>query len=289
MPLFRRPDGVPATDVAPFRRIMPFIMRGRNESAVYFEQRLDLGKTNPFLERWNAARPDRKITVFHLFLWAAVQALGERPRLNRFVSGGRVYQRDGVWVSFSAKKKLADDAPVVVIKRRFEPGAAFAAMVDAMYADLEKGRSNEKSHVDKELAFFLRLPGPLLSFGVSVIQALDAWNLLPGSFIHPDPMYASLFIANLGSVKLEAPWHHLYEYGNIPVFAALGAAHPEPVATADGRVEVRPVSVVRYTFDERVEDGLYCVKALELLKAIVEDPESRLGAPAQLRAGGSTS
>lgn len=276
MPLFRRPDGVPATDVAPYRRIMPFIMRGRNESAVYFEQRLDLTKTQPFLERWNAAHPDRKITVFHVFLWAIVQAIGERPRLNRFVSGGRIYQRDGIWVSFSAKKKLADDAPLVVIKRRFEPATSFAAMVDAMYADLAKGRSDEKSHVDRELALFLKLPGPLLALGVSILQRLDAWNLLPGSFIHPDPMYASLFIANLGSIKLDAPFHHLYEYGNIPVFAVLGAAHPEPVATADGRVETRPVCLVRYTYDERIEDGLYCVKALDLVKQIVESPDGRV-------------
>jgi hypothetical protein len=277
MPLFRRPDGVAATDVAPFRRIMPFIMRGRNESAVYFEQRLDLTRTLPFLDRWNAAHPERKITVFHVFLWAVVQALGERPRLNRFVSGSRLYQRDGLWVSFSAKKKLADDSPIVVVKRRFEPSTAFAAMVDALYADLATSRSDAKSHVDKELSLFLKLPGPILGVGVSILRMLDAWNLLPGSFIHPDPMYASVFIANLGSVKLDAPWHHLYEYGNIPLFAAIGQIHRDPVATADGRVEVRDVSLVRYTFDERIEDGLYCVKGLDRVRAIVEDPDSTIG------------
>ena len=53
-----------------------------------------------------------------------------------------------------------------------------------------------------------------------MVRWLDSVNLLPGSFIHPDPMYASMFIANLGSVKLESAFHHLYEYGNIPLFAA---------------------------------------------------------------------
>jgi hypothetical protein len=28
--------------------------------------------------------------------------------MNRFVSGGRIYQRNDVWISFSAKKRMVD-------------------------------------------------------------------------------------------------------------------------------------------------------------------------------------
>src|SRR4051812_25737211 len=104
MPLFNRPDGTLATDVPAARRIMPFIMRSRTESAVYFEQQIDLSRTLPFLERFNAAHPTRKVTVFHVFIWAALAALHERPRMNRFVIGSRLYQREGIWISYSAKK-----------------------------------------------------------------------------------------------------------------------------------------------------------------------------------------
>ena len=44
-PLFRRPDGVPATDVPPYRQMMPYLMRRRMESNVYFDQQVDLSKT----------------------------------------------------------------------------------------------------------------------------------------------------------------------------------------------------------------------------------------------------
>jgi len=56
-------DRPAATDVPPARRIMPFIMRSRNESAVYFEQELDLTRTLPFLEQFNAAHPETKAGI----------------------------------------------------------------------------------------------------------------------------------------------------------------------------------------------------------------------------------
>jgi hypothetical protein len=268
--LFTRPDGTRVKDVAPFRRIMPFIMKSRTESAVYFEQHLDLTKTIPFIEAWNGAKPDRKISVFHVFLWAVVRALAERPRLNRFVTGSHLWQRDGIWISFSAKKELTDGAPVVVLKRRFEPTLTFSECVDLIYRDVQEGRSDRPTHVDRELALVLALPGPLLGLGVALLRWLDRWNLLPGSFIHSDPMYTSMFIANLGSVRLDSAYHHLYEWGNCPLFAALGRT--KDVVTPDGH---KRMCSVKYTFDERIEDGLYCAKGLERVKELVEDP----GAP----------
>jgi hypothetical protein len=268
MPLFRRPDGTLATDVPPTRRIMPFIMRTRNESAVYFEQELDLTRTLPFIEAFNQKHPETRLTVFHLFLWAAVRALHQRPRLNRFVVGGQIYQRDGIWISFSAKKALSDDAPIILVKRKLDPALSLLDTVRFIYGDVKEGRSDRPSHVDKELGFFLKLPGPLLQLGLAVVQWLDRWNLLPGAFIHPDPMYASLFIANIGSLKMESPYHHLYEYGTIPLFAAIG--RKKEVMTSSGP---KTVCSVKYTLDERIEDGLYCATALELLRQLVENPE----------------
>ena len=266
--LFTRPDATLCRDVPPFRRMMPFLMKGRNESAVYFEQEIDLTRTLPFLERWNATHPHLKAGVFHLFMWAVVKAVRERPRLNRFVMGNRIWQRDGFWLSFSAKKRLEDGSPIVVVKRRFDLDASFEQTVRHIYGDLAEGRSDKESHVDKELGLFLKLPALLLRVGVALLHWLDRWNLLPGSFIHPDPMYTSMFVANLGSVRLESAYHHLYEYGNCPFFAALGRT--KTVVTPEGP---RSVCSIKYTFDERIEDGLYCATGLELLKQRLENPE----------------
>jgi hypothetical protein len=273
MPLFKRPDGFLATDVAPFRRMMPFLMKTRTESAVYFEQDLDLTKTQQFIDEFNATH-EKRITVFHLFTWAIAHVLHVRPRMNRFVVGDRVYQRDAVWISYSAKKSLEDGSPIVVLKRKFDPTMSFEQTVDFIHGDVKVGRSDKKSHMDKELSFFMKLPATLLRFGVKVVRWLDSVNLLPGAFIHPDPMYASMFIANLGSVKLESAFHHLYEYGNIPLFAALGRTKLVPVVDENGTVTAKKMCSIKYTFDERIEDGLYCAHSLELLRKMIEDPKA---------------
>ena len=249
---------------------MPFIMRGKNESVAYFEQTLDLTKTEAFLQEWNA-RGGRKITLYHLFVWGVVQVLSKRPRLNRFVAGSQIWQRDGIWISTSAKKAMNDDSPVVVLKKRYEPGP-FDALVEQMYGTLTVGRSDEKSHVDQELGIFLKLPQFLLRFLIRFQMFLDAWNLLPNAFIKPDPMYASFFVANLGSLKMDAVYHHLYEYGNIPIFACIGKKEEVPAFDANGALIKKLVCKVKYTYDERVEDGLYCAAALDLLRTLVEDP-----------------
>lgn len=278
MTLFSRPDGTLAKDVPAYRRIMPYLMRSKSVSTVYFRQVLDLEKTLPWVDAWNKAGGPR-ITLFHIFLHACVQVLHERPRLNRFIAGGRIHERRGIWVSYSAKKALRDDAPIVVLKKEFNPAQDFRAMVEAMQAELKVGRSDARSTVDQELGIILALPGVLIRLIMVLQEWLDAWNLLPGVFIRNDPMFASMFIANLGSIQLDAAYHHLYEYGNIPIFATLGHMHRDVVARDDGSVGTRMVAEVKYTLDERVEDGLYCAYSLERIRELVEDPEHFLGKP----------
>src|SRR5438094_5369217 len=96
--------------VHPYRRMMSFLMRGRNESAVYFEQRLDLARTLPWLEQHGGK-------LFPLILHALAATLHERERINRFTIRRRTYQRKGVFLSFAAKKAMNDDAPLATIKR----------------------------------------------------------------------------------------------------------------------------------------------------------------------------
>lgn len=260
MPLFSRFDGDRVTDVPATRAIMPFIMPLRVNAQVFFEQELDVTQAQAFLDA-RAARGGGKATIFHVFSFAVVRTLAERPRLNRFTMGRHLYQRKRIELAFSAKKAMTDDAPVAVVKRAFDPAASFEAHVAALSGGVVEGRSTARSSTDKELGILLALPGFALHAFVGLARWLDAHNLLPRSLIAGDPLYASVFIANLGSVGLDAVYHHLYEWGNCPIFAALG------------RVRVvgdRRVCTVRYTFDERIEDGLYCARALEHLRSIVE-------------------
>jgi hypothetical protein len=272
MPLFGRSDGRLATDVPAYRRMMPFLLRGRNEAAVYFEQTLDMSQAAPWLESFNQGRdPARRATPFHLVLAALARVLHERPRLNRFVAGGHIYDRRGVFLSFAAKKRLDDDAPLAVVKREHPPGERLAALIDALADEVAAARADAPSPIDREVGALLRLPAPLLGGALALFRWLDARNLAPPAMLTRDPMYTSAFVANLGSLKLDAAYHHLYEHGTCPLFVTVGALAPTALPGAGGP-ELRPALRLRYTFDERIEDGLYCARGLGELQRLVEDP-----------------
>lgn len=292
--LWTRPDGslLPADEAPALRRFMPYLLRTRNESFVLFEQELDLSRTFRYIEALRARRapgeaaegPD--VGLFHVILCAAARAFGERPQLNRFVVGGKIYQRRHIELSFAIKKQRSDSGALTTTKLRFLPTETPQSVAEKVQAAVRFGRSDKKSRADQETALVTRLPGPLLRFLLWLQRGLDAWNLLPAGLIDPDPLYCSMFLANLGSIGLDSAYHHLFEYGTCSFFAVIGKvehrahphAHSQAHSHADGTGQVRPVVNIKYTFDERITDGWYCARSLELFRRWVEDPE-QLEAP----------
>lgn len=266
----RRSDATLVRDVPAYRRMMPFLMRTRTESAVYFDLDVDLTETEAFIDAFNRVRGTR-ITVFHVITWATVRTLATHPKLNRFTAGGRLWQRKGIWISYSAKKRLDNESPIVLVKKRFDPDHSLVEMLEEMTPQLKEHRSDKRSYVDKELDALLALPPSGLSLLMRFGKIVDSLGWLPSSFIERDPLFSSFFIANLGSVGLDAAYHHLYEYGTIPIFCVIGQTKETP-RVVNGEVLPRRTVTLRYSYDERVEDGLYAATALQTLRDIVERP-----------------
>jgi pyruvate/2-oxoglutarate dehydrogenase complex dihydrolipoamide acyltransferase (E2) component len=247
-------------------------MPRKNESIVFFEQLIDLSRTSPWIDEFNG-KGEARISVFHVVLAAIATTLHERPRLNRFVSGRSVYQRHGVWMSFAVKKGMDDDAPLSTVKREFPEDESFGAFVRSLSGNIELARSNKKSRVDKELKLAFKLPAPVLGVGLRLLDALDRRNLAPRSLLADDPMYTSAFVANLGSLKIDAAYHHLYEHGNCPLFVTVGKVEKRPMVI-DGEVVARESVQLRYSYDERIEDGFYCATSIRRIEELVSDPTS---------------
>ena len=250
---------------------MPYLMRGRNEAAVYLEHAVSLRRADAFIREWNQANPGLRIDVFHLALWAMRDLLERYPTTHRFVAGGRLYTRRGIWFSYAIKAKLETGAPLLVVKRRFDLDESFAAMVQGM-RDLEQAhRSGEAARVDTELGLLFAFPGFLRRVIMRLINVADRLGMLPASYIENDPMYASAFFANMASLGMPAVYHHLYEYGTVGIFCSLGRPVTEPGSPTSGPNRRRTMDV-RWTFDERVEDGLTCWFAIRRFAQIIEDP-----------------
>lgn len=274
MPGRWRADGDWVSDLSHTRRIMPFLMERRSESTVYFEQEIDPSVGDKFLAEFRSGPGERHATWLHLVLWAAAATLDERPRLNRFVAARRIFQRRGIWVSFSAKKAKEDGSPIIVVKKQLDPAWSFAELVRQIDTGIQEGRSPARTATDVELSLLFKLPTVVVGMIARVLYGLARRGWMPGVWLRSDPFHASLFVASLGSIGMDAGFHHLYEVGNIPIFLTLGAVRDRVRVGPDGRPEVRPVLTLRYSFDERIEDGLYCANALDRIRARLEDPRS---------------
>jgi hypothetical protein len=272
---WRRPDGELVRDLPLNRQVMPYLMRGRNESAYYFEIELALRRTDAWVREFNAAHPGLQADAFHLALWAIRECMKKYPTMNRFVAGGRLYQRDTISFSYAVKQRLQEGAPIVVVKRTFPPDESFTDLVTAVQTQVHDDRfggpTNGPSNIDKELALLMKFPGFARRIAMWGVRTGDRFGLLPASFIDHDPMFASAFVAHMASFGMPAGYHHLYEYGSAGIFVVLGRPTTDAGSPTSGPDRRRTMRVT-YTFDERTEDGFTAWRSIQYFKRMVEDP-----------------
>jgi len=253
---------------------MPYLMRGRNESCVYQETVFRIAAARAWLKGYNLAHASHA-SMFHLVAYATAQCMHERPRLNRFVSGGRHYQRREVSLAFVVKTAFRDEAAGATVKVVAPRGESFVAWSARLVALVDEARTTQRA-VDQEVNLIMRLPGPLIRGLVGLARWLDRWNLYPAFMIRNDPMYSTVFLANLGSVGISDVYHHLFEYGTTSAFGAVSEPRPTAFTELDG-VVVAPGLSVRWTFDERIDDAFSCAGGLDIIRKITEDPTRWLG------------
>jgi hypothetical protein len=268
-----RPDGE-LMDIPKYRRMMFFIMPTRNESVVYFDRFIRAEKLEAYLAE---AKTAFGANMTHALVAAIGIGLGENPRMNQFVVGRRMYRRKGRWLTFSMKrKKLDKDAKLSAVKLQMRDGETFRELCDRINGGVVEERSGKKTAADKEFDLFNVLPRPGLNVLNGLLRWLDYYNILPSFFIEGDGMYTSAFVANLGSVGMGPGFHHLYEHGNCPLFVMAGKVEDKPVIEGN---EVKPGRVLhlRFSYDERIADGLTAKFGIESVARVLEDPYHWLG------------
>ena len=101
----------------------------------------------------------------------------------------------------------------------------------------------------------------------------DRRGLMPQSVIATDPFQSSVVLANLGSIKLHAGYHHLTNWGTTSLFCIIGDMKERLFTNADGEQEMRMSVEIGLTVDERISDGYYCSRSIALLKKLLDEPE----------------
>ena len=270
-----RRDGTLVKNVPPFTALMPYLMPDKKGSAIFYEQDLDITDTLAYIKKVNRVLIKKReiLTLFEVVLCAALRAVVFRPRLNRFISGCKYYQRNQLILSFVAKREITDEGEEMNIKMPLEPDETLESLARKVKTAVKEATLGNGQENKQVVDAFAKLPHTLLKFLSKAMVWVDQHNLMPYSVTQSDPMYSTVFLANVGSFGLDAPFHHLFEWGNSPIFLAVGNVRTERILDAEGKVQERKKLRLRYTFDDRIADGVYMSKALGLVQKFVEHPE----------------
>jgi hypothetical protein len=266
-------DGRLLRTLNPFYAITPFIMRTRSDAQDYFSEEVDIDAA----ETWLHAKRDegrKDLGFLHLFMAVLVRTISQKPRLNRFVAGQRIYARNEITISLALKKKLNEDSPETTVKIRFEPTDTVFEVAEKINTAVGENKAVEvKNETDNTAKLFMLLPRALLRGAVAILRWMDYHGILPKAIHRASPFHTSAFVTDLGSLGVGPIYHHLYDFGTTSVFVAFGGKLRRRELDRDGHVIERKLIPIKLVNDERICDGHYYASAFRYMLGLFKEPE----------------
>ena len=273
-----RADGRKLRTLYPMHRVMPYIMKRRSDALNMFSESFDVTRVDAFC-RQKVKEGYTNFGFLHVLLAAYVRMLSQNPGANRFVSGQKIYARNEIEIVMTVKKEMHSSSPDTCIKVAFSPYDTIDEVYEKFNATVQSVVGNtDESGFDKLAKIINYIPGLLLRWTVKFINFLDYFGWLPRAITKLSPFHGSMIVTSMGSLGIRPIYHHIYDFGNLPVFIAYGKKRTERTLNADGEVETKRVIDIKVVTDERICDGYYFANAFKQLKRYVENPE-RLTTP----------
>ena len=270
-----RSDGRRVRTLHPMAQITSYFQWERNICSNFFEESFEI--TN--VERYIRQKRREGMTDFgitHVLLAAYVRGVARYPQLNRFVSGQKVYSRgEDIQYCMVIKKEMRVDSPDTSIKVHLNPKDTTRDVYEKLNAAVEKVKATKEldSNLDGLIMALNLIPGVFLKFTVWLLKFLDYFGLLPRFLLELSPFHGSLFFTSMGSLGIPPIYHHLYDFGNLPVFGAFGMKRKANEVLEDGTVVQRKYIDVKFVLDERIVDGYYYATFFKYFRTLMRHPE----------------
>ena len=254
--------------------IMGIIYPNRADNEAYIAERVNLEPIKAYLAKKNVEGIPFKYTFFHVILTALVKTVTLRPKLNRFYANENYYQRNKVTAGFVIKKEFSDGSEEAMALLEARPDATIDTIHEEIRQRVQATRSEQKKNTtDNSMDILNQLPRFLSKAAIRFIRWLDRHGWCPDVLIGDDPNYSSVFLSNLGSIKLRSGYHHLTNWGTCSLFCVIGEKKWTPLYDQNGLVEMQETVDLGLTVDERIADGYYYSKSIRLFKYLLEHPE----------------
>ena len=258
--------------------IIPYIMVHRHDSQNSIKTFAEVAGAENLVRRLRSEGYD-SIGILHVVIAAYIRAISQRPGVNRFIRGQKIWARNGIVVNLVAKTRMKLDAADTTLKMEFSPRDTIIDVYNKFNEAYGRVTEGGEGGGDKAARIICYIPGLIKKFTIAFLKFLDYFGLLPRAIVDVSPFHGSMFITNMASLNIPPIVHHLYNFGNVPVFIAFGAKRYQIVANDDGTVTKHRVIDIIANLDERICDGFYYASAMKLLKKYFQNPEELLKAP----------
>ena len=270
-----RSDGRRIRSLPPMAMMSPYLMVDRDASSNFFAESIEITNMDRYIRRKRReGLTDFGIT--HVLLAGYIRAVAKYPGLNRFLSGQRVYSRgEDIQYCMVIKKEMKVNSPDTAIKVHLSPRDT----ADDVYRKLKEAVESVKSTQELDsgfdnLAMVLSLiPGVFLKFVVWLLKLLDYFGLLPKFLLELSPFHGTMFFTSMGSLGIPPIYHHLYDFGNLPVFGSFGCKRRAMEIQEDGTAVQRRYVDIKFVMDERIVDGYYYATFFKYYRRLLTHPE----------------
>lgn len=268
-----RADGRRIRSTPPIDQIGPYIMVNRTGANNMFSESVEITE----LERYVRRKRREGMTGFgmtHVIIAAYVRTVAKYPALNRFVAGQKVYSRgEDICLSMTVKKELSASSPDTVIKVHLNPHDTIKDVYNKFHSQVEEAKSTPlDSNVDNTAGILTMIPGIILKFVVWLLKTLDYFGQIPAFLLEISPFHGSAYFTSMGSLGIRPVYHHLYDFGTIPVFCAFGRKR-RVEEIVNGEIVARKYMDLKFNLDERICDGYYYAAVIKHFMRIITHPE----------------
>ena len=268
-----RKDGRLIRNIDGFHFIMPYLMPNRCDAEVYIEELIDVTELVKYIDEENQRQREYKLTPFHVITAAVGKIVYHRPYLNRFIAGRRLYQRNKITLAFVVKRKFNDEAEESLMVTEIKGDTTLEHISSRIAGGSEAIRKEGGNDINDLLNKLSKLPRCVMRFAMCIFRFLDFHGWMPESICKGDSNYATVLLSNLGSIKCNAVYHHLNNYGTNSIVITIGKIHKEQVVNQDGTTLVRDVVAIGATVDERIADGFYFARSIRMLEKVLKNPK----------------
>lgn len=279
-----RSDGRRLRSLSPLQQVQAYIMPTRNDASNSIRDSIEVTDIDAYIMK-KRAEGYKNLGFTHVFLAAYVKAVAKYPGINRFMGGQRVYSRgNDIQLAMIVKNSMTLEAEESAIKLHLTPCDTIFDVYEKMNKAVGAVKSSPVggSDFDKTAKLISLIPGPVIHLFMDLIRLLDYFGYIPPFLLEISPFHASVFFTSMASLGIPPIVHHLYNFGNLPVFCSFGTKYARNEVEKDGTVVRR--KYIDYTFntDERIVDGFYFAAVFKYLNKLLAHPERLELPPAEV-------